>query len=68
MKKILLAALLALAPLGAETIVIQNATVMTVTHGVFKGSVVVKDGKIADMGEKVMVPREPPSSMPGGST
>jgi len=53
----LLAALLALVPLGAQTIVIQNATVMTVTHGVFKGSVVVKDGKIADMGEKVMVPQ-----------
>ena len=29
MKKIVLGALLALAPLGAETIVIQNATVMT---------------------------------------
>src|ERR1039457_2516815 len=54
---ILLAALIAMAPLGAETFVIQNATVMTVSKGTFKGSVVVKDGKIADMGEKVIVPQ-----------
>ena len=54
MKRALLAAL---APLGAQTIVIQNATVMTVAKGTFKGSVVVKDGKIADVGEKVMVPQ-----------
>ena len=58
MKKTLLAVLVALAPLCAETIVIQNATVMTVgSKGTFKGSVVVKDGKIAEVGEKVMVPQ-----------
>ena len=58
MKKIVLGALLALAPLGAETIVIQNATVMTEgPKGIFKGSVVVRDGKIVDLGEKVMVPQ-----------
>src|SRR6266481_2033995 len=57
MKKILLAALLVLGPLGAETIVIQNATIMTVSKGTLKGSVVVKDGKIAEVGEKVMVPQ-----------
>src|SRR4051794_23096703 len=55
--KILLASVVAIAPLGAETIVIQNATVMTVSKGTFKGSVLVKDGKIAEMGEKVMVPQ-----------
>jgi imidazolonepropionase-like amidohydrolase len=49
-------ALAALAPLAAETIVIENATIMTVTKGTLKGSVVVKDGKIAEVGEKVMVP------------
>ncbi len=48
---------MALAPLAAQTIVIQNATVMTVAKGTFKGSVVVKDGKIAELGEKVMVPQ-----------
>ena len=58
MKKTLLAVLVALGPLCAETIVIQNATVMTVgSKGTFKGSVVVKDGKIAEVGEKVMVPQ-----------
>jgi imidazolonepropionase-like amidohydrolase len=37
--------------------VIQNATVMTEgPKGIFKGSVVVRDGKIIDLGEKVMVP------------
>jgi imidazolonepropionase-like amidohydrolase len=48
--------LLAAAPVLAETIVIRNATVMTVTHGNVKGSIVVRDGKIADIGEKVMEP------------
>ena len=57
MKKLILGTLLALAPLCAETIVIQNATVMTSgPKGIFKGSVIVKDGKIAEVGEKLMVP------------
>ena len=57
MRKLILCALAALVPLGAETIVIQNATVMTVAKGTFKGSIVVKDGKISEVGEKVMVPQ-----------
>ena len=58
MKKILLAALLAAAPLCAQTYVIQNATIMTVAkQGTVKGSIVVKDGKIVEVGEKVMVPQ-----------
>lgn len=57
MRKSLLAALLALAPASADTIVIQNATIMTVSKGTLKGSLVVKDGKIADVGEKVMMPQ-----------
>ncbi len=56
MTKLLLGLLAALAPLGAETIVIQNANVMTVTKGTFKGSIVIKDGKIVEAGEKVTVP------------
>jgi imidazolonepropionase-like amidohydrolase len=60
MRKLLLAALVtltaALAPLFAETIVIRNAVIMTVTKGTVHGSIVVKDGKIADVGEKVMEP------------
>ena len=58
MRKLLCAGLMAaLAPLGAETIVIRNATIMTVTKGTVKGSVVVKDGKIAEVGEKVLEPQ-----------
>jgi imidazolonepropionase-like amidohydrolase len=49
-------ALAAIAPLCAQTIVIRNANIMTVTHGNVKGSVVVKDGKIAEVGEKVLEP------------
>ena len=59
MKRLLLAALLALAPLGAETYVIRNATIMTVgSKGTLKGSVVVKDGKIAEVGQTVMEPAD----------
>src|SRR3954451_11136747 len=56
MTKILLTALAAIAPLCAQNVVIRNATIMTVTHGTVKGSIVVKDGKIAAVGEKVMEP------------
>src|SRR6516164_4781788 len=57
MKRKLAAALILVTPVGAETIVIQNATIMTVTKGTIKGSVVVRDGKIAEVGDKVMVPQ-----------
>ncbi|MGB7761831.1 MAG: amidohydrolase [Bryobacteraceae bacterium] len=57
MRKSWIVALAALAPLYAENIVIQNATVMTVTKGTLQGSVVIKDGKIAEVGEKVMMPQ-----------
>src|SRR5258708_37120299 len=51
-----LAALGAMAPLGAEVMVIQNATILTVSKGTLKGSILVRDGKIAEVGEKVAVP------------
>jgi len=57
MRKLLLGLMAALAPLAAEDMVIQNATIMTVTKGTVKGSVVVKNGKIAEVGEKVLVPQ-----------
>ena len=57
MKNFLIAALLVVAPLCAQTYVIKNATVMTVSKGTFKGSILVKDGKIAEVGEKVMEPQ-----------
>ena len=56
MRKSWIVALAALAPLYAQNIVIQNATIMTVTKGTLQGSVVIKDGKIAEIGEKVMMP------------
>ncbi len=58
MKRTFLAGLLALAPLGAQQVtVIQNATIMSEgAKGTFKGSIVVKDGKITEVGDKVMVP------------
>ena len=56
MKNFLFSALLAAAPLCAQTYIIRNATVMTVSKGTFKGSILVKDGKIAEVGEKVMEP------------
>src|SRR5690606_4488941 len=41
---------------SAQTVVIQNANVLPVTAPSFKGSVVLENGKIKEMGEKVMVP------------
>lgn len=37
-------------------LVIQNAEILTVTKGRIKGSIVVENGKIKEVGEKVMVP------------
>jgi imidazolonepropionase-like amidohydrolase len=42
---------------SAPPTVIQNATILTVTKGTVKnGSILIRDGKIAEVGEKVMVP------------
>ncbi len=51
-----LSLLAAVASFAAPPIVIQNAKVLPITKSNFNGSVVVRDGKILDMGEKVMVP------------
>jgi imidazolonepropionase-like amidohydrolase len=49
--------LAAAAPLvAAPPIVIKNANVLTVTKGRFQGSILVRDGKIVEAGEKVLVP------------
>lgn len=40
----------------AQTIVIQNATILPVTKPSFKGSVVIENGKIREVAEKVIVP------------
>jgi imidazolonepropionase-like amidohydrolase len=51
---LLAAASLALA--AAPPVVVRNATVLTVTKGTFQGSVLIRDGKIVELGEKVQVP------------
>jgi imidazolonepropionase-like amidohydrolase len=61
MKQVFLLGLIALAPpsltWAAEVTVIQNATIMSEgAKGTFVGSIVVRDGKIAEVGDKVMVP------------
>ncbi len=49
---------LAALALNAETTVIKNATIMSESaKGTFKGSILVRDGKIAEVGENVMVPQ-----------
>jgi len=40
----------------AQTVVIQNANVLPVSKPGFKGSVVIENGKIKEMGEKLVVP------------
>jgi len=41
---------------AGQTTVIRNATVLTVTKGTFQGSILIRDGKIVEAGEKVLVP------------
>src|SRR6266404_9500093 len=58
MIKTFLAAMVMLAPLGAEVTVIKNATIMTEgSKGTIKGSILVRDGKIAEVGENILVPQ-----------
>ena len=37
-------------------LVVQNANILTVTKGTIKGSILVENGKIKEVGEKVMLP------------
>jgi imidazolonepropionase-like amidohydrolase len=58
MRKTFLAAIFATALIArGETFVIKNATIMSEgPKGTFKGSVLVRDGKIAEVGDKVLEP------------
>ncbi|HPQ16455.1 MAG TPA: hypothetical protein PLP04_14580, partial [Bryobacteraceae bacterium] len=51
---LLMAALLP--ALAAPPVVIRNANVITITKGNFKGSVLLRDGKIEAFGEKIVIP------------
>jgi imidazolonepropionase-like amidohydrolase len=58
MKIRLLLGIIALATLHAQVTVIKNATIMTESvKGTMKGSILVRDGKIADVGENVLAPQ-----------
>jgi imidazolonepropionase-like amidohydrolase len=57
MKRLWIALVLLAAPLAADSVtVIRNATILTITRGTIKGSVVIRDGKIVAVGEKVLEP------------
>lgn len=43
-------------PVCAQTLLIRNATVLTVSSGTFKGSILIRDGKIAGVGPQVAAP------------
>ena len=47
-------------PPDAPTIIlIQNATIMTVSHGTIEhGSILIKDGKIAEVGQSITAPKD----------
>jgi imidazolonepropionase-like amidohydrolase len=56
-KVILAAALVWAMPLAAQTVtLLRDATIHTVTKGTFKGSILIRDGKIAEVGPAVQAP------------
>jgi imidazolonepropionase-like amidohydrolase len=52
----LFAALAGTAAAADKAVLIQNATILTITNGTVKGSILLQNGKIAAIGEKVMAP------------
>jgi imidazolonepropionase-like amidohydrolase len=50
------AALFLVVTVHAETILIRDATILTIANGSIKGSILIRDGKIAEVGEKVAAP------------
>ncbi|HYL36757.1 MAG TPA: amidohydrolase [Bryobacteraceae bacterium] len=56
MKPVLLSCVFAASVLAAPPILIQNATILTVTKGTLNGSILIRDGKIAEVAEKITAP------------
>src|SRR5947208_17167734 len=52
----LLHGIAASAGIAASPVLIQNATILTVTNGTIKGSILLQNGKIAAIGDKVVAP------------
>ncbi len=49
----------AVAPESSPVILIQNATILTASHGTIEhGSILIKDGKIAEVGTSVKAPKD----------
>ncbi len=57
MKRLILIGLAAAALAAAPPIVIQNARILTVTKGKLEGDILIRDGKIAEVGAKLAVPQ-----------
>jgi imidazolonepropionase-like amidohydrolase len=48
-----------IAPEPSPVILIQNATILTVSHGTIeRGSILIKDGKIAEVGTSIKTPKD----------
>src|SRR3989442_4870859 len=46
-------------PEAPAVILIQNATILTVSHGAIEhGSILIKDGKIAEVGQSIKAPKD----------
>ncbi|HEV2422382.1 MAG TPA: amidohydrolase family protein [Candidatus Acidoferrales bacterium] len=61
MRALAILAVLALVPLAAraQDTLIKNATIITITHGrIEHGSILIRDGKIADVGANVQAPAD----------
>lgn len=57
MKPIIITCAFAVAMMAAPPIVIQNTTILTVTKGTINnGSILIRDGKIAEVADKIAVP------------
>jgi imidazolonepropionase-like amidohydrolase len=57
MRKLLVFALFSAVAFAADApVLIQNATILTITKGEVKGSILLQNGKIAQIGEKIMAP------------
>jgi len=56
MKFALVSCAFAVSVLAAPPILIQNATILTITKGTLNGSVLIRDGKIAEVADKITPP------------
>ncbi len=56
MRKLVALFLAGFAIYAAPDTVFRNATILTVTRGTLKGNLIVRDGKIADIGDNVIIP------------